>query len=138
MSHRGGCRGLHAGVGALAGAGVNGEAPVWAGYANAAGWVRWARGAESAGAGHTGRGTRGGAEFGHRSVALIDGPPGVDTVHRRVSAARRLYAASGIALTVRPAAATEDGGWEAMTRILSRGARPTACGVGSLNQLFGV
>jgi LacI family transcriptional regulator len=33
---------------------------------------------------------------------------------------------------------TEDGGWEAMTRILSRGARPTACGVGSLNQLFGV
>src|ERR1700749_4685133 len=78
------------------------------------------------------------AEFGHRRVALIDGPPEVDTVHRRVSAARRLCAASGIALTVRHAAATEDGGWEAMTRILSRGARSTACGVGSLNQLFGV
>ena len=77
-------------------------------------------------------------EFGHRSVALIDGPPDVDTVHRRVSAARRLCAASGIALTVRHAAATEDGGWEAMTRILNRGARPTACAVGSLNQLFGV
>jgi LacI family transcriptional regulator len=77
-------------------------------------------------------------ESGHRSVALIDGPPDVDTVHRRVSAARRLCASSGIALTVRHAAITEDGGWEAMTRILSRGARPTACGVGSLNQLFGV
>src|SRR5215471_5762748 len=76
--------------------------------------------------------------LGHRSVALIDGPPDVDTVHRRVSAARRLCAAGGIALTVRHAAATEDGGWEAMTRILRRGPRPTACGVGSLNQLFGV
>jgi DNA-binding LacI/PurR family transcriptional regulator len=65
----------------------------------------------------------------------------VDTVHRRVSAARRLCASSGIALTVRHAAMTEDGGWEAVTRILRRGpagTRPTACGVGSLNQLFGV
>ena len=78
------------------------------------------------------------ADFGHRSVALIDGPPDVDTVHRRVSAARRCCAATGIALTVRHAAMTEDGGWDAMTRILGRGPRPTACGVGSLNQLFGV
>src|SRR5689334_17100491 len=79
---------------------------------------------------------RRGPDHGHD--VIIDGPPDVDTVHRRVSAARRLCAASGIALTVRHAAATEDGGWEAMTRILSRGARPTACAVGSLNQLFGV
>ena len=82
------------------------------------------------------------AGAGHRSVALIDGPPDVDTVYRRVSAARRLCAAGGMALTVRHAAMTEDGGWDAMTRILRRGprrgARPTACGVGSLNQLFGV
>src|SRR5689334_12041360 len=84
------------------------------------------------------------AGAGHRSVALIDGAPDVDTVHRRVSAARRLCAASGIKLTVRHAAMTEDGGWDAMTRILRHGARcapgtrPTACGVGSLNQLFGV
>jgi DNA-binding LacI/PurR family transcriptional regulator len=78
------------------------------------------------------------AGSGHRSVALIDGPPDVDTVHRRVSAARRTCAARGIGLTVRHAAATEDGGWEAMTRILRGAARPTACGVGSLNQLFGV
>ena len=77
------------------------------------------------------------AGFGHRSVALIDGPSDVDTVHRRVSAARRICAARGMGLTVRHAAATEDGGWDAMTRIL-RGMRPTACGVGSLNQLFGV
>jgi len=40
--------------------------------------------------------------------------------------------------TVRHAAATEDGGWEAVTRILRGSARPTACGVGSLNQLFGI
>src|SRR5437763_6168170 len=81
------------------------------------------------------------AGFGHRSVALIDGAPDVDHVHRRVSAARRHCAASGISLTVRHAAMTEDGGWDATTRILRRsppGARPTACGVGSLNQLFGV
>jgi len=78
------------------------------------------------------------AGFGHRRVALIDGPPEVDTVHRRVSAARRVCAARGIRLTIRHAAATEDGGWDATTRLLRRGPLPTACGVGSLNQLFGV
>ncbi len=78
------------------------------------------------------------AGLGHRSVALIDGPPEVDTVHRRVSAARRICAARGIRLTVRHAAATEEGGWRATARMLRRGALPTACGVGSLNQLFGV
>jgi LacI family transcriptional regulator len=78
------------------------------------------------------------AGLGHRSIAFIDGPPEVDTVHRRVSAARRLCSARGLQLTVRHAAATEDGGWSATTRMLQHGARPTACGVGSLNQLFGV
>jgi LacI family transcriptional regulator len=76
--------------------------------------------------------------LGHRSVVLIDGPPEVDTVHRRVSAARRICAAEGIQLTVRHEAATEEGGWRAVTRLPGRGALPTACGVGSLNQLFGV
>jgi len=81
------------------------------------------------------------AGFGHRRVVLIDGAPDVDTVHRRVSAARRLGAGLGIGVTVRHAAPTEEGGWDAMTRILRRSPRelrPTACGVGSLNQLFGV
>ncbi len=78
------------------------------------------------------------AGLGHRSIAFIDGPPEVDTVHRRVGAARRLCAARGLHVTVRHAAATEDGGWEATTRMLRHGARPTVCGVGSLNQLFGV
>ena len=78
------------------------------------------------------------AGFGHRSVALIDGPPDVDTVHRRVSAARRLCVANGIAADGWHAAMTEDGGWDAMTRIRTGTPRPTACGVGSLNQLFGV
>ena len=78
----------------------------------------------------------------HRSIAFIDGPPDVDTVHRRVRAARRVCAARGIQLTVRHAEATEDGGWKATTRMLRHAALPTAlptaCGVGSLNQLFGV
>jgi LacI family transcriptional regulator len=78
------------------------------------------------------------AGLGHRSIVLVDGPAEVDTVHRRASAARRICAALGLSLTVRHAAASEDGGWEATVRLLRRGPLPTACGVGSLNQLFGV
>jgi DNA-binding LacI/PurR family transcriptional regulator len=76
--------------------------------------------------------------LGHRSVAIIDGPPEVDTVHRRVAAARRMCASRGITLTVRHAPPTEEGGWRATSRMLRQGPVPTACGVGSLNQLFGV
>jgi LacI family transcriptional regulator len=78
------------------------------------------------------------AGLGHRSFAMIDGPSEMDTVHRRASAARRACAARGLNLTIRHAAGTEDGGWEAVTRMLRRGPLPTVCGVGSLNQLFGV
>jgi LacI family transcriptional regulator len=78
------------------------------------------------------------AGLGHRSIALVDGPAEVDTVHRRVSAARRMSAASGIALTVRHAEATEEGGWDATVRLLRRRPLPTVCAVGSINQLFGV
>ncbi|MGI8448585.1 MAG: LacI family DNA-binding transcriptional regulator, partial [Streptosporangiaceae bacterium] len=88
------------------------------------------------------------AGLGHRSVALIDGPSAVDTVHRREIAARRICAGRGIDLTVLHAAGTEEGGWAATQRLLHRGAPDhsaphhkapsTACAVGSLNQLFGV
>jgi len=78
------------------------------------------------------------AGLGHRSIALIDGPADVDTVFRRVSAARRLCAAQGISLSVRHAPATEDGGWDAGLRMLRREPPPTAIGVGSINQLFGL
>jgi DNA-binding LacI/PurR family transcriptional regulator len=78
------------------------------------------------------------AGLGHRRVALIDGPADVDTVYRRVSAARRICTARGMSIMVRHAAATEQGGWDAMQQVLRRGPLPTACGVGSLNQLFGV
>ena len=78
------------------------------------------------------------AGLGHRSLCIIDGRPEVDTVHRRVAAARRICAARGIRLTVLHAAATEEGGWDAVQKLLRGAARPTACGVGSLNQLFGV
>ncbi len=77
------------------------------------------------------------AGLGHSSICLIDGPAGVDTVHRRVSAARRISAAQGIRLRVLHAPATEEGGWEAARKLLAEPDRPTACGVGSLNQLFG-
>lgn len=76
--------------------------------------------------------------LGHRNVALIDGPREVDTVHRRESAARRICARRGIQLTVPHAEATEEGGWNATARMLRRSTPPTACAVGSLNQLFGV
>jgi LacI family transcriptional regulator len=76
--------------------------------------------------------------LGHRSVAIIDGPPEVDTVHRRVAAARRICASRGIRLTVRHAPPTEEGGWRAATGMLRQSQVSTACGVGSLNQLFGV
>jgi LacI family transcriptional regulator len=78
------------------------------------------------------------AGLGHRRVALIDGRATVDTVHRRTAAARRMCADHGIRLTVRHAPPTEEGGWKAATDLLRHGERPTACGVGSLNQLFGV
>jgi LacI family transcriptional regulator len=78
------------------------------------------------------------ASLGHRSVVLIDGPAQVDTVHRRVNAARRHGTAQGLDVRIRHAAATEEGGWDTTRRMLRNGRLPTACGVGSINQLFGV
>ena len=78
------------------------------------------------------------AGLGHRSICIIDGSAHVDTVHRRVTAARRICSARGIRLTVLHAAATEEGGWDAARKMLRGVKRPTVCGVGSLNQLFGV
>ncbi|MFY9889455.1 MAG: LacI family DNA-binding transcriptional regulator [Streptosporangiaceae bacterium] len=78
------------------------------------------------------------AGLGHRSILLIDGPREVDTVHRRVTAARRYCASKGLDISIRHAPATEEGGWDIATRVLRAGPLPTACGVGSLNQLFGV
>jgi LacI family transcriptional regulator len=77
------------------------------------------------------------ASLGHRSVLLIDGPEEVDTVYRRVAAARRYSAATGISVVVRHAPATEGGGWDVASRIVRAKQLPTACGVGSINQLFG-
>ncbi|HET7016491.1 MAG TPA: LacI family DNA-binding transcriptional regulator [Streptosporangiaceae bacterium] len=76
--------------------------------------------------------------LGHRNIALIDGPADVDTVHRRVTAARRICSARGLTLQALNTAATEEGGWDATQRMLAHRVRPTACAVGSLNQLFGV
>jgi DNA-binding LacI/PurR family transcriptional regulator len=78
------------------------------------------------------------AALGHRSVVLIDGPRDVDTVHRRVSAARRHGAANGLVVAIRHTPATEEAGWDTTREMLRAGPLPTACGVGSINQLFGV
>jgi DNA-binding LacI/PurR family transcriptional regulator len=78
------------------------------------------------------------AGLGHRSICIVDGSAAVDTVHRRATAARRICAARGIKLSVVHAAATEEGGWDAAQKLLRGPSRPTVCGVGSLNQLFGV
>jgi LacI family transcriptional regulator len=78
------------------------------------------------------------ATLGHRCLLVVDGPQEVDTVHRRVTAVRRHARARGIAVTVRHAPATEEGGFDVVRMLLRAGQFPTACGVGSLNQLFGV
>jgi LacI family transcriptional regulator len=78
------------------------------------------------------------AGLGHRSIALIDGPADVDTVHRRVAAVRRHGTAAGVEVTVRHAPPTEEGGYDSARRLLTGGPLATACAVGSINQLFGV
>ena len=78
------------------------------------------------------------AGLGHRRFALLDGPAEVDTVYRRVGAARRVCAArgspwpSGTPRRPRTAAGTPPRG------CCAAGRAPPLCGVGSLNQLFGV
>jgi LacI family transcriptional regulator len=78
------------------------------------------------------------AALGHRSVLLLDGPRDVDTVHRRVTAARRHCAALGLSVAIRHTPATEEAGWDTTRRMLRAGPLPTAWGVGSINQMFGV
>ena len=78
------------------------------------------------------------AGLGHRSVLLIDGRPDVDTVHRRVLATRRHCAALGLRAVIRHAAPSEAGGYATVQRLLAAGPLPTAIGVGSIDQVFGV
>ena len=78
------------------------------------------------------------AGLGHRSVLLIDGPGDVDTVHRRAVATRRQGAALGLTAVVSHATATEEGGFTAIRQLLAAGPLPTAIGVGSVEQVFGV
>ena len=78
------------------------------------------------------------AALGHRSVLLIDGRPEVDTVHRRILATRRYCAALGQRAMVRNAPPSEEGGYTAVRRLLAAGPLPTAIGVGSIDQVFGV
>jgi LacI family transcriptional regulator len=78
------------------------------------------------------------AGLGHRGVLLIDGPGDVDTVHRRAVATRQQGAALGLTAMVRHAPATEEGGFTAIRQLLAAGPLPTAIGVGSVEQVFGV
>jgi DNA-binding LacI/PurR family transcriptional regulator len=78
------------------------------------------------------------AGLGHRSVLLIDGRPEVDTVYRRAAATRRHCAALGLTAVIRHADATEAGGFAEIRGLLATGPLPTAIGVGSIEQVFGV
>jgi LacI family transcriptional regulator len=78
------------------------------------------------------------AGLGHRSVLLIDGQREVDTVYRRAAATRRHCAALGLTAVIRHADATEAGGFAIIRRLLAAGPLPTAIGVGSIEQVFGV
>jgi LacI family transcriptional regulator len=78
------------------------------------------------------------AGLGHRSVLLIDGRSEVDTVYRRAAATRRHCAALGLTAVIRHTDATEAGGYAAIRRLLATGPLPTAIGVGSIEQVFGV
>ena len=78
------------------------------------------------------------AGLGHRSVLLIDGRREVDTVHRRAAAARRHCAALGLTVVITHEDATEAGGFAVIRRLLAAGPLPTAIGVGSIEQVFGV
>jgi LacI family transcriptional regulator len=78
------------------------------------------------------------AGLGHRSVLLIDGPGDVDTVYRRAVATRRQGTELGLTAAVGHAPATEEGGFTVIKRMLEAGPLPTAIGVGSVEQVFGV
>jgi LacI family transcriptional regulator len=78
------------------------------------------------------------AGLGHRSVLLVDGRREVDTVYRRAAATRRHCAALGLTAVIRHAEATEAGGFAVIRRLLATRPLPTAIGVGSIEQVFGV
>jgi LacI family transcriptional regulator len=78
------------------------------------------------------------AGLGHRSVLLIDGRREVDTVYRRAAATRRHCAALGLSAVIRHTDATEAGGFAVIGQLLAAGPLPTAIGVGSVEQVFGV
>jgi LacI family transcriptional regulator len=78
------------------------------------------------------------AGLGHRSVLFIDGRSEVDTVYRRAAAARRHCVALGLDAVIEHADATEAGGFDVIQRLLATGPLPTAIGVGSIEQVFGV
>ena len=78
------------------------------------------------------------AGLGHRSVLLIDGRREVDTVYRRAAATRQHCGALGLTADIRHADATEAGGFAVIRSLLATGPLPTAIGVGSIEQVFGV
>jgi LacI family transcriptional regulator len=78
------------------------------------------------------------AGLGHRSVLLIDGRREVDTVYRRAAATRRHCAALGLTAVIKHADATEAGGFAVIRHLLAAGRLPTAIGVGSIEQVYGV
>jgi DNA-binding LacI/PurR family transcriptional regulator len=75
--------------------------------------------------------------LGHQRLAHLSGPEELDTAHRRregfVAAAQR----AGAEIRVEAAPFDERGGFEAMRRLVSRGAPPTGVFVSNINQAVG-
>ncbi len=77
------------------------------------------------------------SQLGHHRIGVVDGHTRIDTVYRRRAALKQLCAAEGMTAFFEHEDHTEEGGYRATRRLLSRAHRPTAIGVGSLNQVFG-
>lgn len=75
---------------------------------------------------------------GHHRLLMLDGTREIDTVWRRVAAARRLATRHRLRLEVVCTEQTERQGYLAGVRVAGSADRPTLCMVGSTNQLVGL
>src|SRR5437870_3040476 len=73
-------------------------------------------------------------DLGHERLALLGGPPELDTVSRRKAG---FLERSGDAVAVEEAGLTERGGVEAMTRLVAAPTRPAAVFGANISQAVG-
>jgi DNA-binding LacI/PurR family transcriptional regulator len=76
-------------------------------------------------------------EFGHRRLGHVAGPPELDTARRRAEGFAETARAAGIEPVVAAAAFEEQGGFDAMQRLLDSPDAPTGVFVSNINQAIG-